>query len=90
VGYEPQYSFPQPTPVIMILNIHHTRAADLDRPDHIVLDPPVQIARYQDSFGNWCSRILAPTGAMRISNSLNSFRVWTDGGAPSGSGLAGR
>jgi transglutaminase-like putative cysteine protease len=52
----------------MMLNIHHTRAADLDRPDHIVLDPPVQIARYQDSFGNWCSRILAPTGAMRISS----------------------
>ena len=68
VGYELQYFFPQPTPVIMMLNVHRTRAADLDKPDLIVLDPPVQISRYQDSFGNWCSRILAPTGAMRISS----------------------
>lgn len=68
VGYELQYFFPQPTPVIMMLNIHHTRAADLEKPDHIVLDPPVQIARYQDSLGNWCNRILAPAGAMRMSS----------------------
>jgi transglutaminase-like putative cysteine protease len=68
VGYELQYFFPQPTPVIMMLNVHRTRAADLDKPDLIVLDPPVQISRYQDGFGNWCSRILAPTGTMRISS----------------------
>src|SRR6202521_3349360 len=67
VGYELQYHFPQPTPVIMMLSIHYTRVSDLSRPDHIVIDRSVPISGYRDGFGNWCSRILAPAGAMRIS-----------------------
>ena len=67
VGYELQYYFPQLTPVIMMLNIHYTRASDLERPDHILIDPSVPISSYRDGFGNWCSRILAPAGAVRIS-----------------------
>src|SRR4051794_17553584 len=67
VGYELQYHFPQTTPVIMMLNVHYTRVSDLERPDHIVISPSVPISGYRDGFGNWCSRILAPTGAMRIS-----------------------
>ena len=67
VGYELQYHFPQPTPVIMMLNIHYTRVSDLEQPDHIVIGPSVPISGYRDGFGNWCSRILAPAGAMRIS-----------------------
>jgi transglutaminase-like putative cysteine protease len=67
VGYELQYHFPQTTPVIMMLNVHYTRVSDLERPDHIVISPSVSISGYRDGFGNWCSRILAPAGAMRIS-----------------------
>ena len=67
IGYELQYSFPQPTPLIMILNVHYTRVSDLERPDHIVVQPSVPISGYRDGFGNWCSRILAPSGAVRIS-----------------------
>jgi transglutaminase-like putative cysteine protease len=67
VGYELQYHFPQPTPVIMMLSVHYTRVSDLERPDHIVIGPSVPISGYRDGFGNWCSRILAPAGAMRIS-----------------------
>jgi transglutaminase-like putative cysteine protease len=67
VGYELQYHFPQPTPVIIMLNVHYTRVSDLERPDHIVIAPSVPISGYRDGFGNWCSRILAPGGAMRIS-----------------------
>ena len=54
IGYELQYEFPQPTPVIMMLNIHFTRVSDLVMPDHIVLDPSVPISGYRDGFGNWC------------------------------------
>jgi transglutaminase-like putative cysteine protease len=32
-----------------------------------VISPSVSISGYRDGFGNWCSRILAPAGAMRIS-----------------------
>src|SRR6202521_5859652 len=67
VGYELLYHFPQPTPVIMMLSIHYSRVSDLSRPDHIVIDRSVPISGYRDGFGNWCSRILAPAGAMRIS-----------------------
>ncbi len=68
VGYEIQYEFPQPTPVIMLLNIHFTRVSDLTTPDHIVVSPSVPISGYRDGFGNWCSRFLAPTGHVLISS----------------------
>jgi transglutaminase-like putative cysteine protease len=62
VGFEMAYRCPQPTPMLLVLNIHHTRAADLVQPDLIVTDPPVPLTAYRDGFGNWCSRIVAPRG----------------------------
>ena len=67
VGCELQYEFPQPTPVILLLNVHFTRVSDLATPDHIVVSPSVPISGYRDGFGNWCTRFLAPTGRMLIS-----------------------
>ena len=67
VGYELQYDFPQPTPVVLMLNIHFTRVCDLAMPDHIVVSPSVPVSGYRDGFGNWCTRFLAPTGRMLIS-----------------------
>lgn len=67
LGYEIQYEFPQPTPVIATLNVHFSRASDLAAPDHIVLDPAVPISGYRDGFGNWCSRFVAPAGRMSLS-----------------------
>ncbi len=69
VGYELLYQFPQPTPVLLVLNIHYTRVSDIIEADHVLLEPNVPIASYRDPFGNWCSRILAPPGKMRISTS---------------------
>ena len=66
VGYELIYDCPQPTPMMLVLNIHYTRAADILVPDQLKTDPPVPIAAYRDSFGNWCSRIVAPKGQIRI------------------------
>ncbi len=67
VGYELRYAFPQPTPAILMLNIHYTRVSDLAMPDQIVVKPSVPISGYRDGFGNWCSRIVAPAGRMTIS-----------------------
>ena len=50
IGYELRYHFPQPTPVILMLNVHDTRIPDLERPDAIVLEPPVPISGYSDVF----------------------------------------
>jgi len=52
----------------MILNVHvhYSRASDLVRPDQLHTDPPVPISMYRDGFGNWCSRIVAPAGRIRL------------------------
>ncbi len=68
VGYKIGYVFPQPTPVILMLNVHFTRASDLLSPDHIVVNPTVPVAGYRDVFGNWCTRIVAPAGHVSISS----------------------
>jgi transglutaminase-like putative cysteine protease len=66
LGYELIYRFPQPTPMILNLNIHYTRAADIVRADNMLTDPWVPLTLYRDGFGNWCTRLVAPTGRMRI------------------------
>ena len=71
VGYELQYHFPQPSPVILMLNIHFTRVSDLAAPDHIIINPSVPISGYRDGFGNWCSRIVRPC---RTGTHLNRCR----------------
>jgi transglutaminase-like putative cysteine protease len=78
VGYELVYDCPQPTPMLLMLNIHYTRASDIVVPDHLVTDPGVPISAYRDGFGNWCSRIVAPKGQIRISTTA----VVRDSGKP--------
>ncbi len=67
VGYELVYECPQPTPMILTLNVHFTRVSDVLIADHIITSPPTPISAYRDGFGNWCSRIVAPPGDTRIS-----------------------
>ena len=67
VGYELIYDFPQPTPVIMVLGTHFSRASDVVTPDYLTTSPSVPIFHDRDTFGNWCSRIRAPAGRMRLS-----------------------
>ena len=67
VGYELIYECPQPTPMVLMLNIHFSRVSDLAIPDHIITSPTVPISGYRDGFGNWCTRIVAPPGDIRIS-----------------------
>jgi transglutaminase-like putative cysteine protease len=67
VGYELLYDCPQPTPMILMLSIHFTRVSDIVVPDHLIADPSIPITAYRDAFGNWCSRIVAPKGQLRLS-----------------------
>jgi len=62
VGYELIYDCPQPTPMLLVLNIHYSRASDIIVPDHIVTRPSLPVSAYRDMFGNWCSRMTAPAG----------------------------
>jgi transglutaminase-like putative cysteine protease len=78
LGYELIYQSAQPTPMILNLNVHYTRAADLIRADHMLTDPWVPVSLYRDGFGNWCTRLVAPAGQIRIT----SDAVINDRGTP--------
>jgi transglutaminase-like putative cysteine protease len=66
VGYELIYNCTQPTPMILTVNIHYSRASDVVIPDYLTCDPMVLITGYRDGFGNWCNRIVAPAGRIQI------------------------
>ena len=78
VGYELLYECPQPTPMLLALHIHFTRASDIVVPDHLITRPSIPITAYRDTFGNWCSRIVAPQGELRLSTDA----IVNDTGAP--------
>jgi transglutaminase-like putative cysteine protease len=68
VGYELIYDCPQSTPMMLMLHIHHTRAPDIIMADQVTTSPSVPITSYRDGFGNWCSRLVAPSGRTRIAS----------------------
>jgi transglutaminase-like putative cysteine protease len=78
VGCELLYDCPKPTPMLLTLNIHYSRASDLEVPDHLLINPPVPLRAYRDGFGNWISRIVAPAGLTSISTNA----VVRDNGLP--------
>jgi transglutaminase-like putative cysteine protease len=78
VGFELVYQCPQPTPMVLALNVHYSRVSDLVRPDHLIVQPSVPISGYRDSFGNWCTRLVAPQGKLR----LTSDALVNDSGKP--------
>jgi transglutaminase-like putative cysteine protease len=78
VGYELLYDCPQLTPMLLMLNVHYTRASDLTVPDRLMTHPSVPISSYSDAYGNWCSRIVAPKGQLQLSSSA----VVNDTGEP--------
>ncbi len=55
--------------MIALLSVHPSREADLREPDLLRADPEVVVEPYIDTFGNICSRFLAPAGQLRLSNS---------------------
>jgi transglutaminase-like putative cysteine protease len=78
VGFEMAYECPQPTPMLLNVNVHFTRVSDLIGRDSLTVDPPVPITGYRDSFGNWCTRIVAPKGRTRVT----ADAIVNDSGAP--------
>ena len=77
-GFELIYSFSQPTPIILVVNIHHSRVSDIVVPDRLTTEPPIPVSGYHDVFGNWCNRGLAPAGRLR----LTADAVIRDSGRP--------
>ncbi|MGO4854169.1 transglutaminase-like domain-containing protein [Phaeovulum sp. W22_SRMD_FR3] len=68
LGCRFRLQLPQPTPLIAVLNVHYSRAGDLEHPDHLATNPRVPMRGYRDSFGNWCTRMVAPAGEFILSS----------------------
>jgi transglutaminase-like putative cysteine protease len=77
-GYELIYDCPQPTPMMLVLHVHYSRASDLVVPDHVMTIPSIPMSAYRDGFGNWCTRLVAPRGRITIA----STAVVRDSGEP--------
>jgi transglutaminase-like putative cysteine protease len=78
VGFEIIYNCPRETPMILMVHVHYSRASDVVVADHLTADPFVQVTGHRDFFGNWCSRIVAPVGRIRLTNNA----VVRDSGLP--------
>src|SRR5271166_345144 len=64
--------------MLLVLNVHHSRVADIIVPDILTTTPHVPVTTYRDGFGNWCSRLVAPAGRFRLAS---AGTVW-DAGLP--------
>jgi transglutaminase-like putative cysteine protease len=69
LGYDIQFDIPAPVPMVAMLNLHPSRIADLREPDDLRITPAVPVETYHDSFGNLCTRFMAPAGELRLYNS---------------------
>jgi hypothetical protein len=66
LGYDIELEISRPMAVITVLNVHPSRTADMIEPDQLRLSPSISKDDYLDSFGNCCSRILAPQGDLHL------------------------
>ena len=66
IGYEISYQSVLRTPMLLSLSVHPSRWPDLLTPHRINFDPPIPAMDYRDSFGNICTRIVAPAGGLKI------------------------
>ncbi|MEO1017507.1 MAG: transglutaminase family protein [Pseudomonadota bacterium] len=62
LGCELTYDVPNPTPMIVLLNVHYSLVGFFEVPDQLKTTPAVPIQSYRDGFGNWCNRLVAPAG----------------------------
>jgi transglutaminase-like putative cysteine protease len=69
-GYDIAFQCPAPTSMLLHLNIHPSRLADLVSPDVIVSDPPLPMSAYIDLFGNQVTRVEVPAGTVTFSNNF--------------------
>jgi transglutaminase-like putative cysteine protease len=76
VGFEMLYEFVGRTPMVLMLNVHPSRALDVIKPDHLRITPSLPVTRYSDMFGNVCTRLVAPPGQVEISTDA---LVWDSG-----------
>jgi transglutaminase-like putative cysteine protease len=72
-GFDVAYECWQPTPMLLVLNIHPSRRVDLLTDQTLTFDRDIEAWDYVDGFGNACSRITAPPGLTTISTRFDIY-----------------
>ena len=78
VGCEITYECPQPTPTLLMLRVHPSRAHDLEAPDDLSTSPVLPVGYYHDGYGNLCGRTTFPVGRTTVTTDA----VVVDAGLP--------
>jgi transglutaminase-like putative cysteine protease len=69
LAYDIQFDIHATVAMAAMLNVHPSRAHDLLQPDELQTEPKLDVSSYIDSFGNRCTRFVAPPGPLRLSSS---------------------
>jgi transglutaminase-like putative cysteine protease len=69
LGYDIEFDIPAPVAMVALLSVHPSRVFGLRAPDEPSISPTTAVESFIDSFGNRCTRFVAPKGTLRLSNS---------------------
>jgi len=78
LGFEIAYRFLQPTPMVVMLDIHGSRSHDIVDLQPLSTWPLLPTRQFRDAFGNTCTRLVAPAGLLM----LTADAVVRDSGLP--------
>jgi hypothetical protein len=77
-GYDVAFTMTQPTPMVLMLTVHPSRAKDLLAEHRLLTAPKIPLRDYRDMFGNVCTRIVAPPGSLELKA---DFEIYDSGKA---------
>ncbi|MDM0114105.1 transglutaminase family protein [Variovorax sp. J22R133] len=66
IGFDIELGVASPTSLIYLLQVHPTRAADVQGMENITISPPLATDYYLDGFDNQCARVHVDSGISRI------------------------
>lgn len=69
IGFDLQFDIPSRVAMVALLHVHPSRACEMVEPDELRIEPEIETEIYIDSFGNRCTRFVAPPGHLRLSSS---------------------
>ena len=81
IGFDIELAVTAPTALIYMLQVHPSRAADLQDGEHITITPALHTDYFMDSFDNHCARVRIPVGvaSVRLRNHAVVFDPgWAD------------
>ena len=68
VDFEISFTFPEPTPVVLMTYLHPSRDPTVRQQEKFSITPEVPVSRFVDGFGNRCGRAVMPAGLVVIRN----------------------